>query len=102
MAFVKVARTAEIAPGAMKLVVLGGQQLVVANVGGIFAAFANECTHSGGPLEEGELAGDVVVCPWHASGFNVRSGKPVSGPAAEPIQVYEVRVEGDAILVAEP
>ena len=101
MAFVTVAKTGELAPGAMKVVMLGRREVVVANVGGTFVAFDNECTHSAGPLGEGELVGEVVICRWHESGFNVRTGAHVSGPATDAIRVYALRVEGDAILIAD-
>ena len=61
--FRTVAKTSDIAPGAMKVVDLDGEEVVVANVDGVFFAFSNTCTHKGGPLAEGELAGETVTCP---------------------------------------
>jgi nitrite reductase/ring-hydroxylating ferredoxin subunit len=43
-----------------------------------------------------------VTCPWHGSEFSVETGEVETAPAAEPVPVYEVRVEGDEIQVAEP
>jgi nitrite reductase/ring-hydroxylating ferredoxin subunit len=100
--FVKVADTSEIPPGAMKLVDARGERVAVANAEGSFYAFSDECTHDGGPLSEGELEGEVVTCPWHFSRFNVRTGEIVESPAEEVITVYEVRVEGDAVLLGPP
>ncbi len=100
--FVKVASASEIPPGEMTIVELDGQEIAIANVGGEFYAFQNECTHRGGPLGEGLLMGDVVECPFHAGQFNVRTGEVVSAPPSEPISTYAVQVEGDDVKVEKP
>ncbi len=100
--FRAVARATEIPSGEMKLVDLDGEEVVIANVDGAFFAFGNVCTHVGGPLVEGELQGEAVTCPWHASVFNVKSGEVLKEPAEDPIPTYEVRVEGDEIQVRTP
>jgi nitrite reductase/ring-hydroxylating ferredoxin subunit len=97
--FVKVAEASEIPPGRMKLVDAHGQRLAVANVDGSFYAFADECTHDGGPLSEGDLEGEIVTCPWHFSRFNVRTGEIVESPAEEVVDVFDVKVEGDEVYV---
>ncbi len=60
------------------------------------------CTHISGPLNEGELDGDVLTCPWHGAQFNVRTGKVLRGPARQDIQTYPVKIEGKSILVSLP
>ncbi len=99
--FQTVAKASEIAPGTMKLVDLAGEEVVIANVDGTFYAFGNECTHEGGPLGEGDLEGRTVICPWHATVFDIESGNPIEGPADDPIPVYDVRLEGDDVQVAK-
>ncbi len=100
--FQTVANVSEIRTGEMKLVDLDDEEVVIANVDGAFFAFGNECPHAGGPLVEGELQGEAVTCPWHASIFNVKSGEVLEEPAEDPIPTYEVRVEGDEIQVRTP
>ena len=100
--FQTVGKVSEIAPGEMKLIDLAGEAVVVANVDGTFYAFGNKCTHVGGPLAEGELDGDTVICPWHATIFDVKSGEPMGGPGEDSVPTYEVRVEGDDIQLAKP
>lgn len=100
--FQSVASASEIAPGEMKVVDLEGEKVVVANVDGKFFAFGNTCTHVGGPLDEGELDGETVICPWHASVFDITSGESMGGPAEVPIPTYEVQVEGDEIRLRKP
>ena len=100
--FVKVAATGELPPGQMKLVEVGEHRVVLANVGGTFYAFGDECTHANGPLSEGVLEGVRVECPWHGSVFDVTTGRPVRPPARQPVPVYAVRLEGDSVLLAVP
>jgi nitrite reductase/ring-hydroxylating ferredoxin subunit len=57
------------------------------------------CTHVGGPLDKGTLAGTEVTCPWHHSVFDVRDGHVVHGPATRPATVYRVRHEGNTLIL---
>jgi nitrite reductase/ring-hydroxylating ferredoxin subunit len=52
-----------------------GKELVLSMVDGKIFAIENECTHQGGPLNEGELKGYGLKCPWHYAVFDVRDGK---------------------------
>lgn len=97
--FVKVADAGEIPNGRLKLVDVHGERVAVANVGGQFHAFSDECTHDGGPLSEGDLEGEIVTCPWHFSAFNVRTGEIVTSPAEEAITVYETKLADDGVYV---
>ena len=98
--FVKVGSVDEVPPGEMKIVEVGGQEIVLANVGGDIFAFSNECTHRGGPLGEGLLTDGVVECPFHGGQFDVKTGEVVEAPPTEALNTYQVRVEGGEIMVA--
>ena len=74
----------------MKLVHAGGARIAVARTEQGHAAFADRCTHRGGPLSDGTLACETVQCPWHGSQFDVRTGEVTCGPATEPIRTYRV------------
>jgi nitrite reductase/ring-hydroxylating ferredoxin subunit len=100
--FVKVAEAQDIPVGRLKLVDVHGTRVAIANVGGSFYAFSDECTHDGGPLSDGDLEGEIVTCPWHFSRFNVRTGEIVESPAEEVVAVYEVKVEDGGVLVGGP
>ena len=97
--FVKVANTNEILPSQMKEVEVDDQRILIANVNGKFYAIGNICTHEGGPLADGSLYNYEVECPWHGSKFDVRTGEVTSLPATEPEPLYEIKVEGNQILV---
>jgi nitrite reductase/ring-hydroxylating ferredoxin subunit len=97
--WVKVAAAREVAPGTSKVVEAEAQSIALFNVGGIFYALDNVCTHQEGPLGEGELAGEVVTCPWHGAEFNVKTGEALCPPASEGVRTFTVKVEGDDVLV---
>jgi nitrite reductase/ring-hydroxylating ferredoxin subunit len=97
--FVKVASVSELAPGTAKAIEVMGKPIALFNVKGTIYATDNTCLHQGGPLGEGELTGDVIVCPWHQWEYNVRTGEMV-GNGSVKIVTYPVRVEGDDIKVA--
>jgi 3-phenylpropionate/trans-cinnamate dioxygenase ferredoxin subunit len=97
--FVRVASTSEIPERKMKKVILGSQQVLVANVKGKYYAIGNVCTHVGGPLDRGILESQEVECPLHGSRFDVTNGQVKRGPAARPEPVYDVKIESGSILV---
>ncbi len=98
--FIKAAKTIDLAPGQRTLVDYQGTPVALFNVDGEFFAIEDVCTHDGGALAEGELHGDVVVCPRHGARFDVKTGAVRTLPAYGPVLVYQVRVEGDDILIA--
>ena len=57
------------------------------------------CTHEGGPLADGILEGYEVECHSHQSKFDVRGGKVTNPPASESEPTYEIKVDGNNILV---
>ena len=65
-------------------------------------ALAETCSHFGGPLSEGKLVGDSIVCPWHASRFSLEDGRVLDGPAVHPQPCLQVRVQNGQIEVRKP
>jgi nitrite reductase/ring-hydroxylating ferredoxin subunit/uncharacterized membrane protein len=72
----------------MELVHAGRSRVVVARTEDGVAAFADRCTHRGGPLSDGTLICGIVQCPWHGSQFDVRTGEVKCGPAKEAIETF--------------
>jgi nitrite reductase/ring-hydroxylating ferredoxin subunit len=64
--------------------------------------FIGPCSHLSGPLQEGtveEVRGATcLVCPWHGSAFDLDSGEPRRGPAANPQEKLEVRMQAGRVL----
>ncbi len=97
--FVKVATTSEIPPGERLVVEVEDLWIAVFNVGGTYYAIEDVCTHDDGPLAEGELDGQTIICPRHGARFDIRTGKVLSFPAITDVPTYEVKIEGEDILV---
>ena len=97
--FKKVASKADIPEGSGKAVELDGKKVAVFNVGGDFHAINNTCAHRGGSLGEGSLEDATVTCPLHGWQYDVKTGECSTTPGAK-MEVYEVKVEGDDILVS--
>ncbi len=98
--FVRVAQMADLPPGGKLLTTINGRSIALFNADGTIYAIEDICTHDGGPLVEGELDGYEIECPRHGARFDIRTGRALRMPAFEPIETYEVRIEGDEILVA--
>lgn len=102
MAFVRVAGVHDIAVGYGTLVEHHGFTLAVFNAGGgRFYAFGAVCPHEDGPLADGWIEGEAVVCPWHGFDYDLQSGRClVDNDLAIP--VYPVRVVGGTVEVDLP
>jgi 3-phenylpropionate/trans-cinnamate dioxygenase ferredoxin subunit len=98
--FVAAIKTSEIPVDSVKAIDVRGARIAVANVGGVYYAFDDACTHEQCSLTEmGELSGTTVTCTCHGSEFDVRTGKVLAPPATVPVQVYPTRVEGDTLQI---
>jgi len=96
-----VARATDIGPGEMMYVEVGNDPVVLINLDGEFFALNDICTHQDASLSDGEIIGDEIECPLHGGAFEIRTGLPVNFPVVVPVETYEVRREGDAVLVAK-
>jgi 3-phenylpropionate/trans-cinnamate dioxygenase ferredoxin subunit len=97
--WMEVARRDEIAPGQAKAVTVDDLMIAIVNLDGEIFAVDNICTHAFAVLTEGPLVDGQLQCPLHGARFDVRTGAVTAPPAWEPLRTYEVRLEGDAILV---
>ena len=78
---------------------VGGQSIAIFNIAGTYYAIENTCPHRGGPLAEGMMAGEEVICPWHGSRFNVKTGAVLTPPAQRGVKSFPVRVTGSDVEV---
>jgi nitrite reductase/ring-hydroxylating ferredoxin subunit/uncharacterized membrane protein len=81
---------------------LGPTSLVVVRRGDLVYALKATCSHAGGPLPEGELKGDSIVCPWHGSTFRLSDGAVRHGPAATREVAYRARIKEGQVEVQGP
>ena len=75
-----------------------GVSVCLARLDGELTALDNWCPHRRGPLGQGWIEGNAVVCPWHSWAFNLHTGI-AEPPDRARVDVLEVRVEGDDILI---
>src|SRR5216684_8952901 len=100
--FFKVAELNDLDDGELMAVEIDDEPICLVKVEGSIYAFTDNCTHISGPLNEGELEGEVLTCPWHGAQFNVRTGKVLRGPARQDILTYPVKIEGKSIFITLP
>ena len=100
--FQKVANKDDLKEGEMLKVEANGKQIVLSMVEGKVYAVDEICTHEGGPLDEGELNGYDLKCPWHYAVFDVRNGKVSDATVwATNLNSYTVKVDetnGDILV----
>lgn len=103
MEFVRVASLAEIPEGEIRAFDLPTGRVAVAHVEATLFAFADECTHAGCALSEGEFDDreTTVECQCHGSVFDVETGEPLEGPAKDPVAVHQARLVDGWVEVAE-
>jgi 3-phenylpropionate/trans-cinnamate dioxygenase ferredoxin component len=89
----------ELQPGQMKLVEWEDLEIGVFNCAGTLYAIEDRCSHDDGPLAEGPFDESrcAVECPRHGSLFDLKTGKPLTLPAYEPVDTFTVIVEDDTI-----
>ena len=97
--FVRVASVKDIPDGQTRGFTVGHVRVMVANVGGSFYALADECSHDAAPIAGGKMLDHEIVCPRHGARFDVRSGAVTGPPAVVGIDSYEVKVDGEDILI---
>ena len=78
---------------------LGEDQILLLRRGAEVFAISASCTHYSGPLAEGLLVGDMIRCPWHHAGFDIRSGEALRAPALSPLGCWTVEQRDGKIFV---
>jgi NADPH-dependent 2,4-dienoyl-CoA reductase/sulfur reductase-like enzyme/nitrite reductase/ring-hydroxylating ferredoxin subunit len=78
---------------------LGEDQILLLRRGGEVFAISASCTHYSGPLAEGLVVGDMIRCPWHHAGFDIRSGEALRAPALSPLGCWAVEQRSGKIFV---
>ncbi len=91
----------DVKPGSAKRVDVDGLRLAVVHVGDDWYVIGDECSHADYSLSEGDVWEDdrEIECPKHGSTFSIVTGEPQTLPATKPVPTYEVRVDGNDVLV---
>lgn len=91
-----IARTADVPVGG-GTIVRRWKIVVTQPSEGVYKAFSASCPHRGCAV--GVPRDNVMICPCHGSEFDAGTGKALKGPATGALLAYQVRVEGDGIVV---
>jgi 3-phenylpropionate/trans-cinnamate dioxygenase ferredoxin subunit len=99
---VEIAPASELPAGERLFVTIEDKSIVIFNIAGNLYAIADLCSHDNGPLGDGDLEGDEVICPRHGARFDIRTGKAMVLPAVVDIPAYPVRVREGMIEIGIP
>ena len=102
---VKACSVDDVKPDSAIRVDIRGHRLAVVRIGDdAWYVLGDRCSHAEASLAEGEVWPDEleIECPKHGSGFSLQTGEALTLPATQPVPVYEVRVQGDDVLVRVP
>jgi 3-phenylpropionate/trans-cinnamate dioxygenase ferredoxin subunit len=104
VAEVRLCSVNDVKPGAAKRVDVEGHRLCVVRLGDDWYVLGDECSHADYSLSEGDVWEDdrEIECPKHGSTFDLETGEPQTLPATQPVPTYEVKVEGDDVVVMLP
>lgn len=97
-----VANINDLNDGEMRQVAVGETEILLTRLDGKFHAVGAHCSHYKAPLAEGVLSGHHVVCPWHNAYFDVTSGDQLEPPGLDSLACYQVRIEGENVIVSVP
>ncbi|MBE7324387.1 non-heme iron oxygenase ferredoxin subunit [Nocardioides sp. Y6] len=99
MAFQRACGLDEFRDGEAVAVQLDGVDVAVARDGDEVFALQDLCSHGHVALSEGDVEKCTIECWLHGSAFDLRSGKPLSPPATEPVSTFPAEVRGDDVYV---
>jgi nitrite reductase/ring-hydroxylating ferredoxin subunit len=100
MAYAKALKASDVPEGGVAKAAVNGREIAIVNRGGAFFALDGICTHEAGPLGEGTLDGDELVCPWHEGRYRLETGE--ANPDTDwvtDIKVFPAKVEGGFVWV---
>jgi len=100
-AFEPVASLREIAEGTVRQCLRsGGDTICLVRKNGEISALSDICTHEHFSMSQGDLLEDgTLQCAWHGARYDCRTGEVKQVPAVSPLPVFQVRLDGETILV---
>jgi len=94
----------DLEPDSARRVEVAGLRIAVVRIGDDWYAIADRCSHADESLSEGDVWSEEreIECPKHGSTFSLLTGEPQTLPATRAVPIYEVRVEGDDVMLVVP
>jgi 3-phenylpropionate/trans-cinnamate dioxygenase ferredoxin subunit len=100
--FVEIAPVDKLPAGERLFVDVSGKSIVIFNLAGKLYAIGDVCSHDNGPVGDGDINENEIICPRHGARFEIRTGKATSLPAIVDIPAYPLRVENGMIVLGIP
>jgi NADPH-dependent 2,4-dienoyl-CoA reductase/sulfur reductase-like enzyme/nitrite reductase/ring-hydroxylating ferredoxin subunit len=88
-----------IAPGETRAGRVGEDAVLLSNLDGQLFAIGGTCTHYGGALADGVIDAGAARCPLHHACFDLKTGVALRAPALDPVDRWQVEIEGDRAFV---
>lgn len=97
--WIDVAHVHDLEAGKWHEVEINLTSILIFHLNNDFYAIENLCTHDGGPLTDGRLEGEEIVCSRHGAKFCIKTGAVTAPPAYEDLKTFPVRVENNKIQI---
>jgi 3-phenylpropionate/trans-cinnamate dioxygenase ferredoxin component len=96
---VEVCPVSDLPSGAVRTIEVDEIEIGVFNCDGQYYALEDRCSHDDGPLAEGPVDPEscTVECPRHGAIFDLKTGRPLTLPAYEPVDTFPVIIDDDMI-----
>jgi 3-phenylpropionate/trans-cinnamate dioxygenase ferredoxin component len=102
VAYVDIISEDQLPEGERLFVEIGGKSVVVFKIAGKYFAIGDVCSHDNGPVGDGEIEENEIICPRHGGRFDITTGKATSLPALVDIPSYPVKVVEGMIQIGIP
>jgi 3-phenylpropionate/trans-cinnamate dioxygenase ferredoxin subunit len=100
--YIQITSIQEMPDGERLFFEIDGKSIVLYSLNGNFYATGDECSHDCGPIGDGQIEGNEIICPRHGARFDIRTGKVTRMPAVKDIPSYPVRINADKIEIGLP
>jgi 3-phenylpropionate/trans-cinnamate dioxygenase ferredoxin component len=100
--YIRITSVQEIPDGERLFFEIDELPIVLYALNGNYYATGDQCSHDGGPIGEGQIEGNEIICPRHGARFDIRTGKVTRFPAVKDIPCYPVRIVEDQIEIGLP
>jgi nitrite reductase (NADH) small subunit len=99
MNWIRVTRAENIPLREGRSVRIGDDEIAIFNLGDRYLAVDNSCPHRGGPLCDGIVSGDTVICPLHGWKISLDTGNVLKPDVSVRVETFPVSVEDGVIRV---
>lgn len=87
--------------GQRHIIDIDDKHIMVVRHQGALHAVESLCSHALFELDDGDINDCSLSCPLHGAHFCLKTGEALSGPAVEPIKVYELSIHNETIYIKD-